>query len=198
MNGQGKTIQGPRRQTRARMVLPLLAGLLILSGLIRAGGGVGLAIAEGSATLPPGSDAMPVNAVAGPAALMTALQEREARVAATEAALADRAQALNVAESEIREQILALAAAEASLAATLALADSAAEDDLSRLTAVYENMKPQDTAALFTTMDPAFAAGFLGRMRADAAAAVMTNLVPDVAYSISVLLAGRNAAVPTE
>jgi flagellar motility protein MotE (MotC chaperone) len=180
------------------MVLPLLAGLLILSGLIRAGGGVGLAIAEGALAHPETMAGDAVPEVTGPAALMAALQEREARVTANEAALADRAQALNVAEAEIREQLEALAAAEASLVATLALADSAAEDDLTRLTAVYENMKPQDTAALFATMDPAFAAGFLGRMRPDAAAAVMTNLAPDVAYSISVLLAGRNAAVPTE
>jgi flagellar motility protein MotE (MotC chaperone) len=47
-------------------------------------------------------------------------------------------------------------------------------------------------------MDPVFAAGFLGRMRSDAAAAILAGLPPELAYSISVVLAGRNASVPTE
>ena len=53
-------------------------------------------------------------------------------------------------------------------------------------------------AALFQLMEPSFAAGFLGRMRADAAAAILAGLEPDLAYSISVVLAGRNANVPRE
>ena len=47
-------------------------------------------------------------------------------------------------------------------------------------------------------MEPSFAAGFLGRMRADVAAAILAGLEPDLAYSISVELAGRNADVPRE
>jgi flagellar motility protein MotE (MotC chaperone) len=92
----------------------------------------------------------------------------------------------------------ALKEAETSLTATMALASSAAEDDLTQLTAVYENMKPKEAAQVFAAMDPKFAAGFLGRMRTDAAAAIMAGLEPDTAYAISVLLAGRNAAAPTE
>ncbi|MEP4475030.1 MAG: hypothetical protein ABJ024_08265, partial [Lentilitoribacter sp.] len=78
----------------------------------------------------------------------------------------------------------------------MALANTAAEDDLVRLTAVYENMKPKDASALFEQMEPGFAAGFLGRMRADAAAGILSGLSPQVAYSISVILAGRNADIP--
>ena len=47
-------------------------------------------------------------------------------------------------------------------------------------------------------MTPEFAAGFIGRMRADAAAAIMAGLSPQAAYTISVILAGRNARAPTE
>ena len=61
---------------------------------------------------------------------------------------------------------------------------------------IHENMKPKDAAALFEEMAPEFAAGFLGRMRPDAAGAVMAGLDPKTAYTISVLLAGRNADVP--
>ncbi|WP_306456516.1 MotE family protein [Flavimaricola marinus] len=133
-----------------------------------------------------------------PAALIEALQEREARVVAREARIADRMQAMAVAEAEIEEKIAELTEAEDSLAALLALANSAAEDDLNRLTAVYENMKPQDAAALFEAMEPAFSAGFMGRMRPESAAAIMTNLESQTAYLISVVLAGRNANAPTE
>jgi flagellar motility protein MotE (MotC chaperone) len=194
----------PRRPRKRGRVLPLLAGMLIASGLIRAGLGAGHAIAEEAAAVaPPPEDAPQGEAeVCLPeedtGALIEAFRTREARLVEREAALADRIQALNVAETEISEKLVALQEAEASLAATLALAESAAEDDLSRLTLVYENMKPADAAALFETMDAAFAAGFLGRMAPEAAAAVMTDLAPETAYLISAILAGRNAMAPTE
>jgi len=177
----------------------VLAGLMILSGLVRLTGGVGLALAEESAPLIVDERSAAAAGIAGQSTsdLLAAFQDRDARLAAREAALEDRAQALNVAEAEIREQLAALAEAEASLSALLALSESAAEDDLVRLTAVYENMKPADAAAIFAAMDTAFGAGFLGRMRPEAAAAILGNLDPAVAYEISVILAGRNSAAPT-
>jgi flagellar motility protein MotE (MotC chaperone) len=57
-------------------------------------------------------------------------------------------------------------------------------------------MKPKDAAALFETMEPEFAAGFIARMLPDSAAKVMSGLDPKVAYTISVILAGRNASAP--
>jgi flagellar motility protein MotE (MotC chaperone) len=132
------------------------------------------------------------------APVLAALQQREARLVSREAEIAERMQALALADREIAERLEALAAAEDSLRATIALADTAAEDDLGRLTAVYENMKPAEAAALFGEMEPVFAAGFMGRMRPEAAAGIMANLPPAQAYSISVVLAGRNANVPRE
>ncbi len=88
--------------------------------------------------------------------------------------------------------------AEARLRENLALADGAAEQDLVRLTAVYEAMKPAEAAPLFAAMAPEFAAGFLGRMRPDAAAAILSGMNAEAAYAISVLIAGRNALVPKE
>jgi flagellar motility protein MotE (MotC chaperone) len=83
--------------------------------------------------------------------------------------------------------------AEARLRGLMTLAEESAEGDLAQLTSVYENMKPKDASLLFERMSPDFAAGFLGRMRPDAAAAIMSGLPPELGYSISVLLAGRNA-----
>lgn len=188
-----------RRKATGPSVLAVLTILMLSSGLLRLQSGAGFALAvetdgepgaqeEAALCMPPTDSAV----------MLEAFQQREARIVRREGQIADRMQALQVAEAEISEKLAALAEAESSLAATLALAETAAETDLSQLTAVYENMKPQDAAALFTQMAPEFAAGFMGRMRPDAAAAIMTSLDPTQAYSISVILAGRNALVPTE
>jgi len=104
--------------------------------------------------------------------------------------------ALSLADQAINKRMAELQVAEDSLKKTLSIADGAAEKDLARLTAVYEAMRPADAANLFQTMAPEFAAGFLGRMRPETAAAVLAGMKADKAYTISVLIAGRNATAP--
>ncbi|MGY6632711.1 MAG: MotE family protein [Alkalilacustris sp.] len=184
----------PRR--RVKGTLTLLACLMLGSAVLRLGAGIGEALAR---DVPPPlptavADAPPPEI--GP--LLAALSLREQRLAEREAALDVRLQALALAERETQLQIEALEAAEARLAATLAIADQAAERDLARLTSVFEAMKPAEAALLFEEMDPRFAAGFLARMRPEAAAPLMAGLTPGLAYTISVLLAGRHSQVPTQ
>ena len=133
-----------------------------------------------------------------PESLLLAIQNRERQLMAMEKRLADREQILRVSKIKIEEQLKALEATETRLAATLSTADKAAEKDIDRITAVYENMKPANAAEIFETMDVTFAAGFLMRMRPEAAAGILSNLSPEAAYSVSVVMAGRNANVPTE
>ena len=190
----------PRGQARGALVL--IAALLVTSALIRLGGGAGQAVARVSEDR--------VNSAPGPGAdmscdrpedlqvMLSALQERETRLDAREVALSDRMQALRIADQEITRKLAVLEAAETELRATLEIAETAAEDDLGRLTKVYETMKPKQAAALFEQMDPRFAAGFLGRMRPEAAAEIMAGLSPEAAHMFSVVLAGRNADVPQE
>ena len=131
-------------------------------------------------------------------AMLTAFKKREANLAEREAELEDRMRALEIADEAIDKKLQDLQHAEQKLLATLALADGAAEQDVTKLTTVYEQMKPKDAAALFEEMDPTFAAGFLARMKPEAAAGVMAGLSPEAAYTISVVLAGRNGEVPKE
>lgn len=199
-------------RTSGRGAVLVIALLLISSAVMRVGIGAGQAVAQ-ALTQPVKANQMPEKEMAAAepkiannqaeamdrtemGGLLGALLKREQRIKNMEKQIEKRRKALEVVDEEIRKRLSALEQAEANLRQTLALANGAAEDDLARLTAVYENMKPKDAAALFATMEPDFAAGFLGRMRPDAAAAVMTGLPPDVAYSISVILAGRNANVP--
>ncbi|KUP94767.1 MotE family protein [Tritonibacter horizontis] len=131
-------------------------------------------------------------------AMIAAFKKREMMLADREAEIEDRMKALEIADQAIEKKLQDLQDAEAKLLATLSLADGAAEQDVSKLTTVYEQMKPKDAAALFEEMDPSFAAGFLARMRPEAAAGVMAGLSPEAAYTISVVLAGRNGEVPKE
>ncbi|NCO22127.1 MAG: hypothetical protein GW905_09050 [Rhodobacterales bacterium] len=182
--------------------LSILALLLVVSSVLRFLGGPASAIAKEMSEMeiektekntPPQCDTSP-----DIQALLAALSDREARVAVREDYYDKRSVDLAKAEQEISQQLVALEEAEGKLEATLARAANAAEDDVARLTAVYESMRPKEAALLFETMSPAFAAGFLGRMRPDVAAKVIEGLSPENAYSISVILAGRNANAPTE
>ena len=130
--------------------------------------------------------------------LIDALQSREQQLNQREVQIVDRMKALEIADEAIERKLTELVEAEQRLSATLALADGASEGDLSRLTDVYQKMKPKDAAALFEEMTPEFAAGFLGRMRPESAAGILAGLSPKTAYTVSVILAGRNAWVPKE
>ncbi|CUI01471.1 MotE family protein [Leisingera aquaemixtae] len=188
--------------------LMMLAVLLIGSAAVRLGLEAGPAIAREVASLKePGreesahkgetrGESMPSSAELQ--TMLAAFREREQALAAREAEIQDRMKALEIADQAINKKLVALEQAEEKLRATLALADGATEADVTRLTSVYEQMKPKEAAALFEEMDPAFAAGFLARMQPEAAAGIMAGLSPEAAYTISVVLAGRNGAVPRE
>jgi flagellar motility protein MotE (MotC chaperone) len=196
----GKSSVSSRR--RARGVLVVIAALFLASALLRLGDGAGEALARTASGSEGSPDGAALDRSCEPPedldAVLAAFQDREAGIAAKEEALAERMRLLEAAEQRVSDQLAALSRAEEELRSTMALADNAAEDDLARLTKVYENMKPDRAAALFEEMAPDFAAGFLGRMRPEPAAEIMAELSPRAAHTFSVVLAGRNAEVPTQ
>jgi flagellar motility protein MotE (MotC chaperone) len=212
--GQNVPARGRSLQAGRQNVLLIVACLLAGSGMLRIGDGAGRAwasttetsepaapdaAATGGPAVAPGPAApMACHPEAGTADLLAAIKGRAESLDAREARIADRESALALAQSEIAEKMAALEAAEAELSRTVEIADAAAETDVARLVTVYESMKPKDASALFAEMSPEFAAGFLGRMRADAAAPILAGLDPKTAYTISVMLAGRNAAAPKD
>jgi len=201
MNIMRKRNRRPRRRMRGALVM--IATLLLASAFVRLGDGVGQAVARVSAEAASGPTAPPDTAQSCETPqdlqiLHNALQDRAGQLDRRETALQDRLQALRITDREVTQKLAALEEAEAELRETLTIAETAAEDDISRLTQVYERMKPKQAAALFEQMDPSFATGFLARMRPEAAAAIMAGLSPQAAHQFSVVLAGRNADVPTE
>jgi len=198
-----RSVKKKRLRSKSYGTLVLIAGFFLASSLLRLGSGTGSAIAREVGALSPTEavETVPLHSCEnseGIGELLGTLKQRESLVDEKEIALANRMQALAVSEVAIQRNLKALLKAEEKLQATMAIADTAAEEDLSRLTSVYENMKAKDAAAIFEEMEPQFSAGFLGRMRSDAAAAIFANLTPSKAYSISVILAGRNVGVPTK
>lgn len=184
----------PRRRT-GQGFLFVIGTLMAGSAVLRLGDGAGLAFAR-AASLEHAGESTSCTQEPGAMALLAELKSREQRVHEQEGLIADRAQALRLAEKKIDERLAALVLAEEELAKTVSIADEAAAQDVDRLVAFYENMKPKDAAALFEEMAPDFAAGFLAKMRPEAAASVLAGLAPKTAYSISVILAGRNAGAP--
>ncbi len=191
-------------KTRVRGSVALISSLLIASAGIRLLTSAEVALAEiegGDGLFSQAATAVSNSATqehdrTAMQSLLDALRDREAAIKVREHNIEMRRKALDVAQVEIERRLDALVAAETRLGATLTLANTASEDDIVRLTTVYENMKPKDAAALFETMEPEFAAGFIARMLPDSAAKVMSGLDPKVAYTISVILAGRNASAP--
>ena len=133
-----------------------------------------------------------------PAELLSAIRVRIEKLDDQEMQLAESRKTLTIVEMQAEERISELKSAEAKLAATLAIAESAAEEDLTKLTSVYENMKPKSASDIFAAMDVKFAAGFIARMRPDAAAEIMAGMPADRAYAISLTIAGRNSDAPIE
>lgn len=180
----------------------LIGTFLISSAIVRVGSEAGQAFARednsGVSAEKHLSDPLTCEAAPDVKALLNALQKREHNLKLREQQIDGRMQALSVADQEITRKLAGLVRAEEELRSMIALSDKAAEDDLSKLTSVYESMKPKDAAALFEEMAPEFAAGFLGRMNPGAAAGIMAGLSPQAAYTVSVILAGRNAEVPRE
>lgn len=199
-------------KTRRTRILPTLAGLFLAAALIRGTTGIDGALAAGSAPVPPLAPAPsasaphdappPVQTRADPgsvdemAAALVDLHRREQALAERETALAEQRAQVQAGQQRLQEQITALRAAERELSSTMALADRAAEDDIARLVAVFEAMKPEEAAPVFAEMDPEFAAGFLARLTPGAAADILAGLDPRLAYGLSAILAGRNALVP--
>lgn len=188
-----------------RGLLVTAALLMAASGAIRLGEGMGQAIAETAAPsdheVAEAQDApasAPAACPAPPAELARVLKEREAAVHAREASATRREAAVALSEGLIDKRLAELAAAEEQLAALVTQADRAAEEDVARLTTVYEAMKPKQAAAIFDQMAPEFAAGFLGRMQPDTAAQIMQAMRPENSHAVTVLLAGRNARVPSQ
>ena len=130
--------------------------------------------------------------------VLTALNNRSARLDEKEEKLLELANTAEQAKIDAEARLAALEQAETRLKELVSVAQTAAQSDLAKLTAVYAAMNAKQAAALFEEMDPDFAAGFLGLLEPEKAAEILAGVSPSKAYALSVIVAGRNANAPTE
>lgn len=194
MNGN----QAKCRQRRGS--LWIVALLLSLSAAIRLVDGVGSASARSSAqpaqTTSATSETDPAHAYCSQeidfSAVLASIEKRQEQLDTDEKALAMRMQTMRVAERQFEENLQTLIEAENELESTIAKVEGAAESDVALLAKVYQKMDPKEAAALFEAMDPRFSTGFLTRMPAESVAEIMGSLDPTTAYTLSVIMAGKN------
>ncbi len=121
---------------------------------------------------------------------MKRLETRKLEIAEREAALA-------AVEAKLATQMKAVEEANTSLQVKIDQLKSVANDDLKHLVGMYQTMKPKQAADIFNSMDPSFAAGFLREMSSEKAGLIMANMDARKSYTISVIIAGRNAQYRT-
>jgi len=149
--------------------------------------------------MPESFEALPLTSPGcDPSVLITALQAQERDLQERALRLQSREQQLEVAETRIKKRLGAMEIAKADLEATIAKVEQAAQKDIQHLVAMYSKMKPKQAGEIFNTMEPAFAAGFMGEMKADTAAAILSNMDYQKAHAVSVVMVGRNANAPTD
>lgn len=189
-----------KKTKAASGTLLTIVSILVLSGALRLGG-IGIAVANEAEVIATDETDAGLSACKmseNTKELLSIITARTAELDAKELELMEQSYALDAAKQLIDKNLTRLEEAEARLQATIDQVDGASADDIDRLTSVYESMKPKVAAALFEQMSPEFAAGFLGRMNPPAAAEIMSGLSSEAGYAISVVLAGRNANVPTQ
>lgn len=187
---------------RAPRPTHIILSFLLVSAVIRLSAG-GVALAQEFAARAEDAPTMPAPAVPRApepevGSLLESIRTRQEQLSQREKEITERQFELNLVEQQISQQLSVLKLAEQKLADTLAIADSAAENDLKQLTMVYEKMKAKNAAEIFETMEISFAAGFLSRMKPEFAAGILSEMSPNAAYSISVVMAGKNANAPTD
>lgn len=109
---------------------------------------------------------------------MEALDTRKAELATAEAALKARA-------SELRQQ-------KSGIQSRRDGASQAVREDIDRLVAVYDQMKPAEAAAVLTNLPPDFAAEILMRVQPETGARIIASVEPRQAALLTAQMGARS------
>lgn len=124
-------------------------------------------------------------------ALAETLKEELRQLETRKTSLGEEEQTMRLLADHVEKRIGELEALNQSVLATLEKIEAAKGEDIRRVSAIYEQMKPPLAGAIIGEMDPEFAAGLFLAMSGESASAIMATLDPERAYAITVLMAGR-------
>lgn len=129
-------------------------------------------------------------------ALATELRDRALRIEKYDQALAARKVELEQAEQTLRTRLAELRAVQTGNLNRRTQATGAVQDDINRLVAVYDQMKPADAAAVLTSLPPDFAAEILMRLTPENGARIIASVEPGQAAILTTHMGARSVRKP--
>ena len=120
------------------------------------------------------------------------LRDRALRVERYMSALEERKAELAAAEASLRERLAELKAAKDATGNQKDAASGAVRDDIDRLIAVYDQMKPAEAAAVLSNLPADFAAEILMRVQPQAGAKIIAAVEPRQAALLTAQMGARS------
>ena len=124
--------------------------------------------------------------------LAAAVKDRMYSLDSRETSIADRESELKTYEAQIDKRLAELDEANEQLQSKIQIVQDARGEDIRKLAAIYEGMKPTQAGEIINEMDAKFAAGLISSMNSEQAALVVANMDAKKAYLVTVILANRN------
>lgn len=158
-------------------VLSILGGIMIL-----AAAGQAVMLVDGVSRL--SAKAEPAELLAGcsdvpeAVALAGTLQERGLRIERYLQDLERRKAEIALAEKQLTEKLVELRKLKDRIADRNGTISQAQNDDIARLIAVYDQMKPEQAAMVLANLPPDFAAQILARIQPESGARIMAAIEP--------------------
>ncbi|MEQ9244173.1 MotE family protein [Roseovarius indicus] len=132
------------------------------------------------------------NVCEAPEEVMLALEEQRKLVKAQESELEARRSEIALAREKLDIEKEGLNALKASIEELLARVEAAKTDDLERLIAFYQNMKPADAARIMDDMDIETTIMVLGTMKPRVAAPILAKMSPVRTRAVSKIILERS------
>ncbi len=123
--------------------------------------------------------------------LASAVKDRMHALDKRETHISDREAELKTYEAQVDKRLAELEEANNKLQASIKIVQDARDEDIQKLAAIYEGMKPAQAGSIINEMDAKFAAGLISSMNSEQAAQVVANMDSQKAYLVSVILANR-------
>ncbi len=176
-----------------RYILPVVGGIMVLAAATQA-----VMLIDGTERLR--ANAEPAALMAGctdvpeAVALADTLRQRGLRIERYMQDIQRRKDELAVAEKQITDKLVELRKIRQQLNDRDSTISQGQLDDISRIIAVYDQMKPEQAAMVLSNLPPDFAAQILARVQPDTGARIMASVEPGQAAVLTSYMGAITAA----
>lgn len=128
-------------------------------------------------------------------ALVAELRIREDRIAKALSSLDEKNAEIATARSALLGDLRRLKSTKNRTGRSKTHDQQSVEDDISRLVAVYESMKPKDAAVVMAALPPKFSAEILMRVSPEVSARIIAAIEPEKAAILTTYMGARSASL---